>query len=105
MVIISQIAMNCGNICMPINFRYYQEDAIESIFNYFKNNTGNPILALPTGTGKSLVIAGFIKWKLENNNIVIIEEKIDYISHLFYDTNGTYDKLKANYEIIDLYLD
>ena len=42
--------------------RYYQEDAITSIFDYFKEHeTGNPIVALPTGTGKSIVIGGFIQ--------------------------------------------
>ncbi len=39
---------------------YYQEEAVVSIFNYFyAHPTGNPVVALPTGTGKSLVIAEF----------------------------------------------
>lgn len=42
--------------------RYYQEDAIVSIFDYFANGgQGNPIVAMPTGTGKSLVIAEFVR--------------------------------------------
>jgi len=41
--------------------RYYQEQAIESIFEYFACKTGNPLLALPTGTGKSVVIAEFLR--------------------------------------------
>ncbi len=41
--------------------RYYQLDAIEAVTDYFKNNKGNPVIAQPTGTGKSLVIAGFLK--------------------------------------------
>jgi len=42
--------------------RYYQAEAEYSIFNYFASgNKGNPALALPTGTGKSIVIANFIK--------------------------------------------
>ena len=40
--------------------RYYQNDAVNSIFEYFSVNSGNPVLALPTGTGKALVIALFI---------------------------------------------
>lgn len=46
--------------------RWYQQAAIDSIFNYFENNDGNPIVAMPTGTGKSLVIAEFIKQVLHN---------------------------------------
>ena len=41
--------------------RLYQEEAIKSIFRYFERYTGNPLLAMPTGTGKSLVIAEFLK--------------------------------------------
>ncbi|QZA70471.1 DNA helicase [Erwinia phage AH03] len=41
--------------------RYYQEEAIQSIFDYFARFDGNPVIALPTGTGKSLVIAEFIR--------------------------------------------
>lgn len=45
-----------------MKFRDYQEYAINSIFQYFQDGgTGNPIVVMPTGTGKSLVIGGFIK--------------------------------------------
>lgn len=45
--------------------RDYQIGAVNSIFDYFRENDGNPIVAMPTGTGKSLVIAAFIKQALE----------------------------------------
>lgn len=42
--------------------RPYQQEAIDSVWDYYRmGNTGNPVIALPTGTGKSLVIAGFIQ--------------------------------------------
>ena len=41
--------------------RYYQEEAIIGIFEYFSKHTGNPVVALPTGTGKALVIAEFMR--------------------------------------------
>ena len=41
--------------------RYYQNDGIQSVFDYFDSgNRGNPIIAMPTGTGKSVVIGGFV---------------------------------------------
>lgn len=43
------------------SLRYYQEEAISSIFDYFNKHDGNPVIALPTGTGKSLVIAEFVR--------------------------------------------
>ena len=46
---------------MTITLRPYQVAAVQSIFDYFNHHDGNPVLALPTGAGKSLVIADFIK--------------------------------------------
>jgi len=40
-----------------MQLRYYQEEAVQSVFDYFMIEAGNPIIAMPTGTGKSLVIA------------------------------------------------
>ena len=44
-----------------IKLRDYQEAAVDALFAYFASGaTGNPVVALPTGTGKSLIIAGFV---------------------------------------------
>lgn len=42
-----------------IQFRDYQLEAIDSVYSYFARHTGNPVVVMPTGTGKSLVIGGF----------------------------------------------
>lgn len=45
-----------------IQLRPYQIEAYESPFDYFAaGNKGNPLIAMPTGTGKSLVIGAIIK--------------------------------------------
>lgn len=44
-----------------MQLRWYQNDAIEGVFQYFTHKQGNPVVALPTGTGKSLVIGGFMQ--------------------------------------------
>jgi DNA repair protein RadD len=42
--------------------RYYQEEALTAIYQYFLNGgKGNPLIGLPTGTGKSLIPAIFIE--------------------------------------------
>jgi DNA repair protein RadD len=46
---------------VSISLRYYQENAITALWEYFQSKTGNPIEALPTGTGKSVIIAGFLQ--------------------------------------------
>ena len=48
-----------------MKLRYYQQDAVNSIYHYFATKKGNPILALPTGTGKSVILAGFIQGALD----------------------------------------
>lgn len=41
--------------------RPYQTDAVAAIWDYFRKETGNPLVAMPTGTGKSVVIARFLQ--------------------------------------------
>lgn len=61
---------------MRIVPRPYQADATTSIFDYFANNReGNPIVAMPTGTGKSVVIADFLDkvfGRYKNQKIMVL---------------------------------
>lgn len=41
--------------------RDYQTEAVQSLYSYFTAHTGNPLVAMPTGTGKSVVIAMFLE--------------------------------------------
>lgn len=41
--------------------RWYQDEAVFSLFDYFEQHTGNPIIAMPTGTGKAFVQADFLR--------------------------------------------
>jgi DNA repair protein RadD len=51
---------------MPLELRYYQGEAVQAIWDYFEaGNTGNPLVALATGTGKSLVHADLIQGMIE----------------------------------------
>lgn len=47
--------------------RDYQRQAIDSLYEWFReNDTGNPCLVLPTGAGKSVVLAEFCREALAN---------------------------------------
>lgn len=48
-----------SNLYIP---RWYQNEAEYSVFDYFESGKrGNPVIAMPTGTGKSIVIANLIR--------------------------------------------
>lgn len=73
-----------------ISYRWYQTEAITSIWNYFNNGgKGNPLIALPTGTGKTLVIGGFIYSVLTN----YANQKIVVLTHVKELVEQNYKKL------------
>jgi DNA repair protein RadD len=39
--------------------RYYQTEAIDAVYNYFMGNSGNPLIGMPTASGKSILPAIF----------------------------------------------
>jgi len=48
-----------------LQLRPYQKEAEWSVFDYWSNNSGNPLVDLATGCGKSLVMASLIKRLVE----------------------------------------
>jgi DNA repair protein RadD len=58
--------------------RYYQTECHKATFDYFHNNTGNPLIALPTGTGKSFQMAMFVT----NALMLYPNQKILIITHV-----------------------
>ncbi len=74
-----------------IQARSYQEEAVRSVYNYFATNYGNPLIAMPTGTGKSVVIAMF----LESVFRQYPNQKILCITHVKELIEQNYSKLLA----------
>ena len=44
-----------------MKFRQYQSDAIQSIYDWFAAGKDAPLIVTPTGSGKSVILGGFIK--------------------------------------------
>ena len=42
-----------------MELRWYQRAAIDALYDYFTRATGDPLLVLPTGSGKSVIQAAF----------------------------------------------
>ncbi|MCO6407336.1 DEAD/DEAH box helicase [Hoeflea alexandrii] len=51
---------------MGFELRYYQNEAIKSIIDYWDAGGGNPLIEMATGVGKSMVLAGLTKKLLED---------------------------------------
>ena len=45
---------------LAVTLRPYQNEAVEALFSWFGKSEGNPLIVVPTGGGKSLIIAGFV---------------------------------------------
>lgn len=46
---------------MSFELRDYQQKAVDSVFEYWHSGKSNPLVLTPTGTGKSIIVAGIIK--------------------------------------------
>lgn len=49
-----------------LQLRDYQRQAVDSVFAYWQDNDGSPLIVLPTGAGKSLVLGTICKEIVEN---------------------------------------
>ncbi|WP_449395565.1 DEAD/DEAH box helicase family protein [Devosia riboflavina] len=48
-----------------LSLRPYQREGLDALYRYWQNGGGNGLLVLPTGAGKSLVLASLVKELLE----------------------------------------
>lgn len=70
--------------------RAYQVEAVNAVWNYFyAGNTGNPLVVMPTGTGKSVVIARLL-WSILNQ---YPNQKILVLTHVKELVEQNYNKL------------
>lgn len=49
-----------------LELRPYQRAAIDALYDYFGTMLGNPLVVMPTGTGKSVVLAHFLREAVGN---------------------------------------
>lgn len=74
-----------------IKARDYQTFAVKSLYDYFGRKAGNPLVAMPTGTGKSVVIALFLQSIFAH----WANQKIMILTHVKELIDQNYAKLKA----------
>lgn len=55
-----------GKVTDRLTLRDYQEESVQAIYDHFaRDPSGDPLVVLPTGAGKSLVLAEFIRRSLD----------------------------------------
>lgn len=64
-----------------MQLRWYQQEACDSAFSHLCSLSGNPIICLPTGAGKSIVIAEIARRSVEqyNGRVLIVQHRKELI--------------------------
>jgi DNA repair protein RadD len=63
---------------LALQLRPYQEEAVQGIYDWFDRERGNPLVVVPTGGGKSLIIAAFVHRVLSS----FPDERILVLTHV-----------------------
>ena len=74
-----------------VKLRAYQQDSINQIMDWLRNNKGNLAVSLATGSGKSVIIAEFCRYALElypDTKILMLVHSRELIAQ-------NYEKLKT----------
>ena len=74
--------------------RYYQADAVKAATQYLKEGGSAGLAVLPTGTGKSHIIADLIQTYFNHNNVI----RILMVTHVKELIEQNFDKLKMHWE-------
>lgn len=74
--------------------RDYQRRTIDQLYDWFRTNTGNPCLVLPTGSGKSHVVAYLCKDALQNWS----GTRILMLSHVKEILEQNYEKMRQHWK-------
>lgn len=65
-----------------MELRWYQQEAVNAGYNYLCTQPGNPVISLPTGSGKSLVIAELARKAVQDfrGRVLILQHRKELIS-------------------------
>ena len=74
--------------------RDYQREAVNSIYSYFERYAGNPLIVMPTASGKSFVLAAFIREVLNTWS----DQRILILTHVKELIRQDYNELISHWE-------
>lgn len=64
-----------------MDLRWYQKEAVDAAYEFLCNQAGNPVICLPTGSGKSLVIAELVRRAVKDysGRVLILQHRKELI--------------------------
>lgn len=67
---------------LQVDLRWYQKEAVDAAYKYLCEQQGNPVICLPTGSGKSLVIAELARRAVEDfqGRVLVLQHRKELIS-------------------------
>lgn len=76
-----------------MELRDYQRASLNALYRYFEKKDGNPVIALPTGTGKSLVIAAMadLALRFEHQRVIVLTHVKELIAQNYNTAINMYD--------------
>lgn len=81
-----------------MGLRYFQEEAVEALFDYWSEEPGNPLIDLATGTGKSMVMATVIQRLCQgwpDMRIMVVTHVAELIEQSFLELLGVWNQAPA----------
>lgn len=83
---------------MQLQLRPYQSQAIQAIYNHFESESSNALLSIPTGCGKSIIIAEFMRdaiAKWPNTRFVVATFAKELVSQNYAELKGLWPNAPA----------
>ncbi|WP_255491130.1 DEAD/DEAH box helicase, partial [Spartinivicinus marinus] len=81
-----------------MQLRWYQRESLDAVYQYLNAETGNPLVCVSTGGGKSVIIAKLIEELLSENP----GRRFLVLSHVKEILEQNYSKLKAISPLLDI---
>jgi DNA repair protein RadD len=81
-----------------MQLREYQTEAVNAIYGYFLEKEGHPLIVMPTASGKSVVLAAFIKETLKHwpdQRILLLTHVKELIQQNYLELVGRWDLAPA----------
>ena len=81
-----------------LQLRPYQRKAVDAPFAYFQEHAGNPLIVVPTGGGKSLIIGTFVREALERyprTRVLILQHVQELIEQNYHEMRQLWPEAPA----------